>query len=71
MALHDCNGDVNKAINTLLEGSSDTVSTVHSLAHFMVAVSVSLWVEAVQRGWSRLCFGGSVLGSVIHTVDEQ
>ncbi|NP_001101398.2 ubiquitin-associated protein 2 isoform X8 [Rattus norvegicus] len=26
VALHDCNGDVNKAINTLLEGSSDTTS---------------------------------------------
>lgn len=27
VALHDCNGDVNKAINILLEGDSDTVST--------------------------------------------
>ncbi|XP_066897436.1 ubiquitin-associated protein 2 isoform X11 [Kogia breviceps] len=26
VALHDCNGDVNKAINTLLEGNSDTTS---------------------------------------------
>ncbi|NXG41395.1 UBAP2 protein, partial [Psilopogon haemacephalus] len=26
VALHDCNGDVNKAINILLEGSSDTTS---------------------------------------------
>ncbi|KAM5299660.1 LOW QUALITY PROTEIN: ubiquitin-associated protein 2 [Ctenodactylus gundi] len=26
VALHDCNGDVNKAINVLLEGSSDTTS---------------------------------------------
>uniref|UniRef100_A0A672TJ12 UBA domain-containing protein n=1 Tax=Strigops habroptila TaxID=2489341 RepID=A0A672TJ12_STRHB len=26
VALHDCNGDVNRAINILLEGSSDTVS---------------------------------------------
>ncbi|XP_015679530.1 ubiquitin-associated protein 2-like, partial [Protobothrops mucrosquamatus] len=26
VALHDCNGDVNRAINLLLEGSSDTVS---------------------------------------------
>lgn len=25
VALHDCNGDVNRAINILLEGSSDTV----------------------------------------------
>jgi len=27
IALHDCNGDVNRAINALLEGSPDTVST--------------------------------------------
>lgn len=27
IALHDCNGDVNRAINVLLEGSPDTVST--------------------------------------------
>lgn len=26
IALHDCNGDVNRAINVLLEGSPDTVS---------------------------------------------
>uniref|UniRef100_A0A2H6MXX7 UBA domain-containing protein n=1 Tax=Micrurus carvalhoi TaxID=3147026 RepID=A0A2H6MXX7_9SAUR len=26
VALHDCNGDVNRAINLLLEGSSDTTS---------------------------------------------
>lgn len=26
VALHDCNGDVNKAINILLEGNSDTTS---------------------------------------------
>nr|XP_041567833.1 ubiquitin-associated protein 2 isoform X9 [Taeniopygia guttata] len=26
VALHDCNGDMNRAINTLLEGSSDTTS---------------------------------------------
>lgn len=26
VALHDCNGDVNKAINVLLEGNSDTTS---------------------------------------------
>ncbi|MXQ93537.1 hypothetical protein E5288_WYG001838 [Bos mutus] len=26
VALHDCNGDVNKAINVLLEGNSDTVN---------------------------------------------
>uniref|UniRef100_A0A803YDY5 UBA domain-containing protein n=1 Tax=Meleagris gallopavo TaxID=9103 RepID=A0A803YDY5_MELGA len=26
VALHDCNGDVNRAINILLEGSSDTTS---------------------------------------------
>lgn len=26
IALHDCNGDVNRAINVLLEGSLDTVS---------------------------------------------
>ncbi|XP_063082571.1 ubiquitin-associated protein 2 isoform X6 [Cavia porcellus] len=26
VALHDCNGDINKAINILLEGSSDTTS---------------------------------------------
>lgn len=25
VALHDCNGDVNRAINILLEGNSDTV----------------------------------------------
>uniref|UniRef100_A0A0S7ENI1 UBP2L n=1 Tax=Poeciliopsis prolifica TaxID=188132 RepID=A0A0S7ENI1_9TELE len=28
IALHDCNGDVNRAINVLLEGSPDTVSTL-------------------------------------------
>ncbi len=27
IALHDCNGDVNRAINILLEGSPDTVSS--------------------------------------------
>lgn len=26
IALHDCNGDVNRAINVLLEGNQDTVS---------------------------------------------
>lgn len=26
IALHDCNGDVNRAINVLLEGNPDTVS---------------------------------------------
>jgi len=25
IALHDCNGDVNRAINVLLEGNPDTV----------------------------------------------
>lgn len=29
VALHDCNGDVNKAINILLEGNSDTVSFIN------------------------------------------
>lgn len=29
IALHDCNGDVNRAINVLLEGSPDTVSESH------------------------------------------
>lgn len=28
IALHDCNGDVNRAINVLLEGSPDTVSSL-------------------------------------------
>lgn len=32
IALHDCNGDVNRAINVLLEGSPDTVSI-----HFVFA----------------------------------
>lgn len=31
IALHDCNGDVNRAINVLLEGSPDTVSSGLSL----------------------------------------
>lgn len=31
IALHDCNGDVNRAINVLLEGSPDTVSSLLSL----------------------------------------
>jgi len=31
IALHDCNGDVNRAINILLEGSPDTVSSRLSL----------------------------------------
>ena len=32
VALHDCNGDVNKAINILLEGNSDTVSIINWFA---------------------------------------
>ena len=32
VALHDCNGDVNKAINILLEGNSDTVSVINWFA---------------------------------------
>lgn len=28
IALHDCNGDVNRAINVLLEGNPDTVGRV-------------------------------------------
>lgn len=35
VALHDCNGDVNKAINILLEGNSDTLE-----ARRMVLIAV-------------------------------
>ncbi|XP_026719863.1 ubiquitin-associated protein 2-like [Athene cunicularia] len=28
IALHDCNGDVNRAINVLLEGNPDTINTL-------------------------------------------
>lgn len=30
IALHDCNGDVNRAINVLLEGNPDTVGQAPS-----------------------------------------
>lgn len=33
VALHDCNGDVNKAINILLEGNSDTVRLLISITN--------------------------------------
>lgn len=35
VALHDCNGDVNKAINVLLEGDSDTVSVIFPQFHLV------------------------------------
>lgn len=40
VALHDCNGDVNKAINILLEGNSDTVNVTNWFALLFVFVSV-------------------------------
>lgn len=36
IALHDCNGDVNRAINVLLEGSPDTVSSFFQLLKIIV-----------------------------------
>lgn len=39
VALHDCNGDMNRAINILLEGSSDTVRFYFSVQLiFLLAV---------------------------------
>lgn len=41
VALHDCNGDVNKAINILLEGNSDTVRLLSIIRWFAVLSFVS------------------------------
>lgn len=38
VALHDCNEDVNRAINFLLEGTSDTVKT-----HLLVLSFISFY----------------------------
>lgn len=38
IALHDCNGDVNRAINVLLEGNPDTVGL--SSGNFLRSSSV-------------------------------
>lgn len=42
IALHDCNGDVNRAINVLLEGSPDIVSI-----HFVFLRDVSREIFAI------------------------
>lgn len=39
VALHDCNGDVNRAINILLEGSSDTVRFYFHMRLILFAAS--------------------------------
>lgn len=36
VALHDCNGDVNRAINILLEGNSDTVRLAFKTEYWTV-----------------------------------
>lgn len=41
VALHDCNGDVNRAINILLEGSSDTVRFYFSIKLLLFLVVVT------------------------------
>lgn len=58
VALHDCNGDVNKAINILLEGDSDTVSTTppHPTPQLQVIFSVSPWMEVVVEGLGHAMF---------------
>uniref|UniRef100_A0A8B9EJZ0 UBA domain-containing protein n=1 Tax=Anser cygnoides TaxID=8845 RepID=A0A8B9EJZ0_ANSCY len=44
VALHDCNGDVNRAINILLEGSSDTVRFYLSIKPLLFLV-VAIYFE--------------------------
>lgn len=41
IALHDCNGDVNRAINVLLEGNQDTVSI--GFVRWLSTVRSRLW----------------------------
>lgn len=47
VALHDCNGDVNRAINILLEGSSDTVRFYFSIQLIFLLV-VPFYFEIVK-----------------------
>lgn len=52
VALHDCNGDVNKAINILLEGNSDTVSIINWFALFtFVYNSIAHFQLHLGWGW--------------------
>lgn len=46
VALHDCNGDVNRAINILLEGSSDTVRFSFSIKLLLFLV-VAIYFEKI------------------------
>lgn len=59
IALHDCNGDVNRAINVLLEGSPDTVSLFLSELFVKDAVSETQYPFSVFFGG-----GGRVLPAV-------
>uniref|UniRef100_A0A4W2GJ91 Ubiquitin associated protein 2 n=1 Tax=Bos indicus x Bos taurus TaxID=30522 RepID=A0A4W2GJ91_BOBOX len=46
VALHDCNGDVNKAINVLLEGNSDTLEVKRT--ELIAIKGTSLQIEASE-----------------------
>ncbi|XP_024117735.1 ubiquitin-associated protein 2-like [Oryzias melastigma] len=50
IALHDCNGDLNRAINVLLEGNPDTVSPA---APRPVWVDFSPHVSVMTRMWTH------------------
>jgi hypothetical protein len=59
VALHDCNGDVNKAINILLEGNSDTVSITHwSSSSVRLHFQFDCGWELCCRGWAGCIFEG-------------
>lgn len=49
VALHDCNGDVNRAINILLEGSSDTVRFYFSIQLIFLLV-IPFYFE-IAKDW--------------------
>lgn len=57
VALHDCNGDVNKAINILLEGNSDTVSIINRFA-VLRFVSNSILHFQLHLIWGSVVGGG-------------